>query len=128
MTLRTPLSRVLGLGSAHDGTSGWWAERMTAVALVPLGLWFAFSLLSLDGLDYADVRDWAASPLNTLLLGVLVVVTFYHSLLGVHVVIEDYVHSRPFAVVSLVLVDFAHVLLGAASLFAVLRVSFGAGP
>lgn len=128
MTLRTPLSRALGLGSAHDGTSGWWAERMTAIALVPLGLWFVVSLLSFDGLDYASVHAWAGSPVNTVLLVLLVAVSFYHSMLGVHVVIEDYVHARAIEVVSLVLIDFAHVLLGAASIIAVLRVSFGAGP
>lgn len=125
MTLRTPLRRVLGLGAAHDGTSHWWAERMTAAALVPLGLWFAVSLLRLDDLDYAAVHAWAGASLNTVLLVLFVAITFYHSQLGVRVVIEDYVHGRALKLVSLVLVDFLHLLLGVASVVAVLRVSFG---
>ncbi|CAN5195111.1 succinate dehydrogenase, hydrophobic membrane anchor protein [soil metagenome] len=125
MTLRTPLSRVLGLGSAHDGTAHWWAERMTAVALVPLGLWFVISLLALDDLGYASVMAWVAAPLNTVLLVLLAAVSFHHSQLGVRVVIDDYVHARPLKLVSVVLVDFLHILLGVASIVAILSVSFG---
>lgn len=127
MTLRTPLSRVLGLGSAHDGTSHWWAERTTAAALVPLGLWFVISLLRLDDLGYASVLAWLTAPLNTVLLLLFVAITFYHSQLGVRVVIEDYLHGRALKLVSLVLVDCVHLVLGVAGLVAILRVSFGSG-
>lgn len=126
MSLRTPLSRVLGLGAAHEGTSHWWAERMTAAALVPLGLWFGISLLALDRLDYASVAAWVAAPINTLLLVLLVAVSFWHSRLGTRVVVEDYVHSRGPKLAWLVLIDFAHVLFWAATTIAILRVSFGA--
>lgn len=127
MSLRTPLGRVLGLGAARGGTSHWWAERMTAAALVPLGLWFVVSLLALDSLDYASVVAWVAAPINTVLLVLFASVSFWHSRLGTRVVVEDYVHSHATRLVALVLIDFAHALLGAVTIIAVLRVSFGGG-
>jgi len=64
MSLQSPLGRVLGLGSAKDGTGHWWAQRVSAVALIPLKLWFMFSLLSLPALDYATVRVWLSFPMS----------------------------------------------------------------
>ena len=127
MSLRTPLGRVLGLGAARDGTSHWWAERMTAAALVPLGLWFVVSLVALDSPDYASVVAWVAAPTNTVLLVLFAFVSFWHSRLGTRVVVEDYVHSHATRLFALVLIDFAHALLGAVTVIAVLRVSFGGG-
>ena len=125
MSLRTPLGRVLGLGAAREGTSHWWGQRLTAAALVPLALWFAVSLCRLETADFASVAGWLSAPLNTVLAVLLVAVAFYHSQLGVRVVIEDYVHAPGVKLVSLVLVDFLHVALGVAGIIAVLRVSFG---
>ncbi len=82
MSLRSPLGRVLGMGSAKDGTAHWWAQRVTAVALVPLTLWFVVSLLTLPALDYDTVRTWLSMPLNGFLAVLLVAVTAYHSYLG----------------------------------------------
>jgi len=123
MSLRSPLGRVLGLGSAKDGTAHWWAQRVSAVALVPLTLWFMISLLALPSLDYATVRIWLSFPLTALLTMLLVAVLTYHSYLGTSVVIEDYVHSAGTKVASLLLLRFLYVLVGAASIFAVLRVA-----
>jgi succinate dehydrogenase / fumarate reductase, membrane anchor subunit len=125
MSLQSPLGRVLGLGSAKDGTGHWWAQRVSAVALIPLTLWFMFSLLSLPALDYATVRVWLSFPMSGFLALLLVAVLTYHSYLGTTEVIEDYVHSAGMKVLSLLLLRFVHVLVGGASIFAIMRVAFG---
>ena len=125
MSLRSPLGRVLGLGSAKDGTEHWWAQRVSAVALIPLTLWFMFSLWALPALDYATVRAWLSYPLSGFLAVLLVAVLTYHSCLGTAEVIEDYVHSAGMKLLSLLLLRFLHVLAGGAGVFAILRVAFG---
>ncbi len=125
MSLRSPLGRVLGLGSARDGSRQWWAERVTSVALVPLTLWFLFSLLLLPALDYETVRAWLAVPVSSFLAILTVAVLSYHSYLGTTVVVEDYVHGAGMKILSLLALRFLHVLFGGASIFAILRVAFG---
>jgi succinate dehydrogenase / fumarate reductase, membrane anchor subunit len=125
MSLRSPVGRVLGLGSAKDGTSHWWAQRVSAVALIPLTLWFLLSLLALPALDYATVRAWLSVPLSGLLAVLLVAVLTYHSYLGTTVVIEDYVHAAGSKILSLLLLKFLYVLVGGAGIFAILHVAFG---
>ena len=125
MSLRSPVGRVLGLGSAKDGTGHWWAQRVSAVALIPLTLWFLLSLLALPTLDYATVRAWLSVPLSGLLAVLLVAVLSYHSYLGTTVVIEDYVHAAGSKILSLLLLKFLYVLVGGAGIFAILHVAFG---
>ena len=126
MSLISPLNRVLGLGSAKGGTEHWWAQRLTAVALVPLGIWFALSLASIDVTSYAAIGDWMRRPMTGVFLILTVITGIYHSYLGVQVVVEDYVHGQSTKVTVLVLSAFAHVFLLTAGLFAVLKVAFGA--
>jgi succinate dehydrogenase / fumarate reductase membrane anchor subunit len=125
MSLRSPLGRVLGLGSAKDGTAHWWGQRVTAVALLPLTLWFVVSLLTLSGLDYETVRTWASVPVTGFLALLLVAVLTYHSYLGTIVIIEDYVTSSGMKVLSLMVLRFLYVLAGGAAIFAILRIVFG---
>ncbi len=125
MSLRTPLGRVRGLGSAKEGVSHWWAQRVTAVALVPLVLWFTGSMLSIVHADYDSAVHWVGQPFNTVLLVALLVGAFYHALLGLQVVIEDYVHAEGTKVIALLIMKFIMVLLGASAIFAVLRIAFG---
>jgi succinate dehydrogenase / fumarate reductase membrane anchor subunit len=125
MSLRSPLGKVLGTGSAKDGTGQWWAERVSALALIPLTLWFLCSVLSLPVQDYAAVRAWLGLPLNGFLEVVLLAVLTYHSYLGTNVIIEDYVHGNAMKLFSLLLLRFIYTLIGGASIFAVLRVVFG---
>jgi succinate dehydrogenase / fumarate reductase membrane anchor subunit len=125
MSLRSPLGRVLGAGSAKDGTAHWWAERVTSVALIPLTLWLFFSLITLPALDYETVRTWLALPTSSFLAMLAIAVMAYHSYLGTSVVVEDYVHGTAAKVLSLLLLRFLHVLFGGASIFAILRVAFG---
>ena len=125
MSLRSPLGRVLGLGSAKDGTAHWWAQRVSAVALIPLTLWFMFSLLALPALDYATVRTWLSFPMSSFLAVLLLGVLTYHSYLGTTEVIVDYVHTTGMKVLSLLLLRFLYVLVCGAGIFAILRVAFG---
>ena len=127
MSLRSPLSRVLGLGSAKDGTEHWWAQRVSAIALVPLTLWFLFSLLTLPGLDYDTVRIWLSVPVTGFLAILLVAVLTYHSYLGTIVIVEDYVPVVGTKVLSLMVLRFLYVLSGGAGIFAILRLVFGRG-
>jgi succinate dehydrogenase / fumarate reductase membrane anchor subunit len=124
MSLRSPLGRVLGAGSAREGTGHWWAERVSAVALIPLTLWFFWSLLLLPNLDYATVHTWLSVPVSALLAVLLVAVTAYHSYLGTNVVVEDYVHTHSSKLFLMVSLRFVYVLCAGAGIFAILRIAF----
>ena len=122
--MRTQLGRVRGLGAAHAGTAHWWAQRLTAVALVPLSLWFIFAVLHLGGEPRAYVAHWAANPINAGLLAALVIATFHHAQLGLQVVVEDYVHRDATRMAVLLLIKGAAALLALISLYAVLKLAF----
>jgi len=128
VSLRSPLGKVLGVGSAKSGVQHWWVQRLTAVALVPLSVWFVVSLLSLPSFDHATVVAWMSGSWTALLLILLVLTCAWHSQLGVRVVVEDYVHGAAARTVTLVSVLFVHTLIAAAGVFAVLKVAFGAAP
>ena len=125
MSLRSPLSRVLGSGSAKEGTEHWWQQRVTAVALLILGLWFAIAIAGLDSFDQATVTAWVASPFNAIMLLLFGATLCWHSVLGIQVVIEDYVHGPALKIVSIVLSKFVHVFLAIAAAFAILKVFLG---
>ena len=125
MSLKTPLGRVLGLGSAKEGTDHWWGQRVSAVAMIILGSWFVYSLLRLDSLTYLDVIRFIGVPLNAVLLSLLSLTLAYHSYLGVQVVIEDYVHAPGTKVVSLLLSRFAHIFVAIAAVYAILVIGIG---
>lgn len=118
------LSRVLGLGSAHEGAHHWRTQRLTALALLALGPWLVVSLLLLPDLGYATLRVWSASLFNGTLLALLVIAACWHAQLGVQVVIEDYTQGRA-RMVGLILNAFVHVLLGATGVLSVLRLALG---
>ena len=126
MSLRAPLGRVLGLGSAKDGTDHWWGQRVTGVALVLLGLWFVASLVVLPSLQHDIVVEFIGRPLNSVMLSMLCLTAAYQSYLGVQVIIEDYVHAHGLKIVSLILSRFAHVFMAVISVYAILRIGPGA--
>lgn len=126
MSLRTPLGQVLGLGSAKEGTSHFWGQRVSGIALAVLGLWFAASMLAMPGFQYADALSFIAAPLNGVLLLLLVATMAHHSSLGVQVVIEDYVHAHGLKLACLVISRFAHVMLAVAAIYAIIKVGFSA--
>ena len=125
MSLRTPIGRARGLGSAKEGVAHWWAQRVTAVALVPLTLWFVISLLSKSHADYKTLQAWIAQPFVTVLLVAFLFSLFYHAILGMQVVIEDYVHQEGAKFASLMVMKFLLILLGGSAIIAVLRIAFG---
>lgn len=126
MSLRSPLSEARGLGAAKEGTHHWLVQRISAVAMAPLMLWLLFSLAGLAGSDYVAVRGWVASPLNTVLLLVLVATLFHHALLGTQVVIEDYVASEGRKLAALIATRFVLIVAAVLGIVAILKISLGA--
>jgi succinate dehydrogenase / fumarate reductase membrane anchor subunit len=124
MSLRSPLGKVLGTGSAKEGVHHWWLQRLTSIALIPLTIWFVVSLLSLPSFDHVTVISWMAQSWTALLLILFLLVATWHSQLGVRVVVEDYVHGGA-KTLTLVLITFIHAFVAAAGVFAVLKVAFG---
>lgn len=121
MSLRSPLARVRHLGSAKDGTGHWWMQRVTAIALVPLTVWFVAALLFHVGAGYEATAAWIGHPITGGLMILLIVATFYHAVLGLQVVIEDYVHGEGKKIAAILLIKFAGILLGLAGVLAVLK-------
>jgi succinate dehydrogenase / fumarate reductase, membrane anchor subunit len=121
--MRSPLGRAFGLGSAKDGVEQWWLERVTAIALVPLTLWFVASIVVHMNSDYATAIAWLRTPFDTTLMVLLLAALFWHTALGLQVVIEDYIHSglkRPL----LIAMRFGCFALAVAGILAVLRICF----
>ncbi len=112
--------------STHHGSGHWWAQRITAVALIFLGMWFLISVLLLQDLQFGAVSKWMARPLNGALMVLTFATTVYHSKLGVQVVIEDYVHGPSIQVFSLRANMLAHAFLAVTGLYALLKIGFGA--
>jgi succinate dehydrogenase / fumarate reductase membrane anchor subunit len=121
--LRHPLKVARGLGASHSGVHHWWVQRVTAAALVLLGIWFVILVLRLLGADYVTARATLTQPWNALLMIAFVLATFWHAVLGLQVVIEDYVHTRWKEVGTLVAVYFLAVIGALASVLAVLRIA-----
>ncbi len=121
--MRSPLSNARGLGSAGEGLAHWWMQRVTSVALVPLSLWFGFSLSRLPDFSHAAVVAWIQRPLTTILLILFLIVGCYHMALGLRVIVEDYVASNRLKVITIMLLEmgaFAAVITG---VVAVIRIS-----
>lgn len=125
-SIRSALANARGLGSAKTGVGHWWAQRVSAVALVPLTLWFVASLASQLGADYASVTDWLSSPLQASLMVIYLAAIFYHSQLGLQVIIEDYVHTESIKMASLIVLQLANILLAVAAILSVIMILVGA--
>ncbi|MBL6936331.1 MAG: succinate dehydrogenase, hydrophobic membrane anchor protein [Alphaproteobacteria bacterium] len=123
MSLETPLHRVEGLGSSHSGVSHFWRERVSGAALIPLGIWFAVSILGLAGGHYVSVLTFFSRPLNGILMAAFVVISLYHLVLGLQMVIDDYVHSPGGKVVLMLAARAFALACGALSLYALLEIA-----
>lgn len=122
--LRTPLSKVRGLGSAHSGAHHWWLERLTSLALVPLSVWFLFGLLTHLGNSRAVVAAWLAKPLVSLTFAALMLITFLHAKMGLQVIIEDYVHTEPRKYALVIFKDLCVYVAALATIFAIVKLHF----
>jgi succinate dehydrogenase / fumarate reductase membrane anchor subunit len=130
MTMETPLHKVQGLGASHSGVRHFWRQRMTAAAMVPLAIWFAWSVVGLAGASEVQVltyltRSAIGLPLNAILMGAFIVIALYHMVLGLQVIIDDYIHSDGGKIFLMLLMRAFALAVAAVSLFALFRI---AGP
>ncbi|MDG1859560.1 MAG: succinate dehydrogenase, hydrophobic membrane anchor protein [Emcibacteraceae bacterium] len=123
MSLRSPLGKVRGLGSAKNGTHHWWMQKVTAVALIPLTIWFVSSVIQMTQADYTSVVKWMSSPVVAVLLTLFIVTGLYHLKLGLQVVIEDYIHSEGQKMIFQMLITFGCVLIGTMAIFSILKIA-----
>ena len=124
MDMRTPLGKVRGLGSAKDGTEHFWVQRVSAVAMVPLAVFFVIFLIRYAGAPYAEVVGGLSNPIVAVLFGLMVIAGLIHMRIGVQEIIADYVHNEGLKFLSLMLNTFFAMLIGGLCLFAVLKIAF----
>lgn len=123
MSLRSPLGKVRGLGSAKNGTHHWWMQKVTAVALIPLTIWFVSSVVQMTQADYEVVINWMNSPVVAVLMLLFVVTGIYHLKLGLQVIIEDYIHSEGSKMMLQMMVTFGCIAIGTTAVFSILRIA-----
>jgi succinate dehydrogenase / fumarate reductase membrane anchor subunit len=124
--MRSPLGRVLGLGSAKEGVEHWWMQRLTAIALVPLAIWFVVAALGMIGADRLAMIAWMHNPMAAVFAILLIVAVVYHLALGLQVVIEDYVHSEGWKLGLIIVMRLWCIVLVARGVIAVLKLAFAA--
>ena len=120
--LRSPLGRARGLGSARAGSNHWASTRLNSMALVPLTLWFVFSVIHMSGASHEAIIAWLSAPVNLVFMLLLIVITFHHMNLGLQNVIEDYVHQEPYKAAAIVCIKALCVLLGMMCVVSALKV------
>jgi len=125
-SLRSPLRRALGTGSAHSGAAHWWAQRVSAGALIPLTAWFLVSLRLLPDLSYLTLRAWLSSPVSGFLAMLLAAVLAWHADLGASVIVEDYVHTPGTRTATLLALRGVFLLAAGLAVFSILRIAFAA--
>jgi len=120
---KTPIGRARGLGSAKSGTGNVWIQRVTAVALIPLVIWFVASVVQMTSADYFTVRAWLASPVSAILMLLYIVAGLYHLRLGLQVIVEDYIHSERMKVCLQLLILYGCVIIAVAAIFSILKIA-----
>jgi succinate dehydrogenase membrane anchor subunit len=125
MKMQSHLGRARNLGASRSGVGPWWIQRLTSIALIPLSLWFIFSVVGLLGVDYAGYQQWIGNVGNATLMCLFIVIVFHHAQQGVCEVIHDYVHAKMKLYTGFILVKFTAAILAVACLISVLKVAFG---
>jgi succinate dehydrogenase / fumarate reductase, membrane anchor subunit len=126
-SLRSDLGRVRGLGSAKEGVHHWWWQRISAIALIPLSLWFVAEVVFLTDVDRATAIQWLGSPVTLGLMSLFLVALVYHAVLGLQVVVEDYIHAKPAKLILLLFIQFAGFALATAGIVAMLLITIYGG-
>lgn len=124
--IRSDLGKARGLGSAHHGTGHWMHQKFTALANIPLVIWFVYSMVSLIGASYGDYVAWLAEPVHAILMILLVISTYYHAVLGTQVMFEDYISNKGFRLFKIVGLKLFFTAFAVASIFSILKVAFTA--
>lgn len=122
-TVQSPLARARGYGAAHEGTTHWLHQRVTAIALIPLVIWLVYSILKLQGADYLTFTTWLSSPLNAILMILFVLATFYHAVLGSQVIVEDYIHAEWFKITKIIGTKLFFTAATIACIFSILKIA-----
>lgn len=123
MRLELPLAKVKGMGASGEGSHHWWRQRLSALVLIPLTLWFLFSIVDQLGQSHLAVQEWIADPFTAFCLILYSIFMFYHAQLGLQVVIEDYVHNRGIRLALLLFSKVVLLLFGILAVFSVLRIA-----
>ena len=123
--LRSPLAKVKGLGVSPDASHHFWLQRLTALALIPLTIWFCFSIALLPEASHANVTTWLNSPLNAVMMILIVLISFQHAHLGLQVVIEDYVANYRYRLMAILMVKFMSYFMMALGVYSIIKISFG---
>ena len=122
-TAQTPLHKVRGLGASHTGTGHFWRQRVTAVALLPLGLWFAYTVLGLAGTNVVAALIYFEHPVNAILMGAFTSTLLYHMYLGLQTVVDDYVHGIGMKMFLFLLIRFVAIATGVTCIYALVRIT-----
>ena len=125
MKFRSPLSRAQGLGSAKHGFSHWWLQRISAIALIPLTIWFVFSMVCLSSSGYYEAIEWLSSPFNAAIMLLFTLTALFHGQTGLQTVIEDYIHSTWLNLTLLLSVKFASVVLAVLAIISIMKIVLG---
>ena len=120
---KSALAHANGLGSSHSGVAHWWLQRVTAIALIPLLIWFIAGIIAYSGAGYQAVLTWLANPVIASLMVLTLISAFYHAALGLQVVVEDYLHHEGWKLTLLLLIRFSCIFLATISLVAVLTIA-----
>lgn len=123
--LRTPLAKAKGLGTSGDASNYFWIQRLTALALVPLVIWFCFSIALLPEVSYEVLLNWLQSPFNAVMMMMIIVVSFHHAQMGMQVIFEDYIPTHDIRIAAILSVKFLSYFLMAVGIFSILKIALG---
>ena len=121
MQYRSEIKRVKGLGTAKHGFGHWWMQRLTAVLMIPLGIWFVMSLMNMESLSPDSIALWLYNPIPAILMTLWTITVVYHAALGLQVIIEDYVHNKKTALTLLILLKFLMVFMLLVTIFSLFK-------
>lgn len=124
--LRSSLAKAKGLGSSGDATHHFWVQRLTALALIPLTLWFGFSVALLPDANYSAIVRWLQSPFNATMMILIVIISFQHAHLGMQVIFEDYISDHNKRIIAILIIKFTSYFMMVLGVYSILKITLGA--